>query len=311
MSDSRAPYAHVGVSIVAYQPQAETLVKLLEAISSQVRTVVLVDNGGAAEAVGASRCGHIVILDPGCNVGLAAGHNLALARIFAAGCSHALLFDQDSVPQGDMLGELLRIEQRLTANSHSVGAVGPLPISEGDSRTTGFVRFSGLWRDILSHADADLPAPACRCDFLITSGTLLRREVFDRVGPFAESLFIDNVDLEWCCRAGSLGYEIYGAAEARMQHALGDRLMLLPVAGKRALVIHNPLRIYYMTRNRLLLYRMPHIPLGWKLADFPRLVIKTLLFGLLAPPRLRYLRATLAGMLDGLWGRDGPARRPF
>ena len=234
------------------------------------------------------RPARIVIVDPGGNVGLAAGHNLALSHIFASGCSHALLFDQDSLPQGDMLGELLRIEQGLVADARTVGAVGPALVAGGDDRMTGFIRFSGLWRRILTCADADLPVPACRSDFLITSGTLLRREVFERVGLFDESLFIDNVDIEWCCRAASLGYSCYGAVEARMQHALGDRTMRNPIARNLILAIHSPLRIYYITRNRLLLYSMPHIPLGWKLADFPRMVNR-LFFGAAAS-----LRASLA-----------------
>jgi len=305
VNDSRVPYSQVGVSIVAYRPQAQALCRLLAVLVGQVRTIILVDNGGAAAVVGAEQRHGAVIVDPGCNIGLAAGHNLALAQIFAAGCSHALLFDQDSVPQDDMIGELLRIEDGLVADACAVGAVGPTLVTDGDGRMSGFVRLCGLWRHILTHADSNLSVSACRCSFLITSGTLLRREVFERVGSFDESLFIDNVDIEWCCRAASLGYFCYGGIEARMQHALGDRTMQNPILNNLIHAIHNPIRIYYITRNRLLLYTMPHVPLGWKLADFPRMLAKIALFGLLVPPRLRYLRASLAGVFDGLRRRGG------
>jgi len=304
-------YPHVGVSIVAYLPLPQSLRPLLAALAGQVGIIVLVDNGGAAAVVDADSAAEIVMVDPGGNVGVAAGHNLALAHIFAAGCSHALLFDQDSLPQDDMIGELLRVEQGLLAASRAVGAVGPQQVAAGDDRPAGFVKFSGLRPHVRTCSDADLPLPACRCDFLITSGTLLRREVFERVGPFAESLFIDNVDVEWCYRAASLGFGCYGAVEARLQHALGDHSIPLPFARERRLVIHNPLRIYFMTRNRLLLYRMPHVPPHWKLADFPRMVMKMLAFGLLVRPRLRYLRAAFAGVLDGLGGLGGPAPKSF
>lgn len=319
MAGKSAPdcrYPQVGVSIVAYRPEAETLHRLLAALAGQVGVVFLVDNGEAATRLGAidgglgALDGGVVVIDAGGNLGVAAGHNLALTRIFGAGCSHALLFDQDSLPQGDMIGELLRVEQGLLDGCHDIAAIGPQVIAKEDGRHAGFVRFSGLRPSIRFDADADQPVLASRCDFLITSGTLLRREVFERVGPFAEDLFIDNVDIEWCYRAASVGYGCYGAVDARMLHSLGDRLMAVPFT-RRCLLIHSPLRIYFITRNRLLLYRMPHVPRNWKLADFPRMVMKIMLFGLLVAPRRRYLSAALAGIIDGLKGLGGAARKPF
>jgi rhamnosyltransferase len=305
--ESCALFSNIGVSIVAYWPKGENLRDLIASIIGQVCTVILIDNGGAATTLGPAQRDGITIVDPGSNIGVAAGHNLGIAHIFAHGCSHALLFDQDSLPTGDMIGELLRIEQALIAEGYSVGAIGPKLVSDSDSRLTGFIRFSGLWRQIVSSADADLPVPACRSDFLITSGSLIRREVFERVGLFDENLFIDNVDLEWCFRAASLNFSCYGAIKAGMQHALGDRAIQNPIAPKLILPIHNPTRIYYITRNRILLYTMRHVPLGWKLADFPRMVLKIVFFGLFVPPRLSYLRASLDGILDGLRKRGGRA----
>jgi rhamnosyltransferase len=302
-------YPHVGVSIVAYQPEAQAFCRLVSALQGCVGLVVIVDNGGTA-AAGATLDEGTVVLDPGYNVGVAAGHNMALARIFADGCSHALLFDQDSLPQEDMIGALLNVEQELLAHAYAVGAIGPQHLN-GDGRAAGFVRLSGCRAQVSAIADPGVPVPARRCDFLITSGTLIRREVFEHVGPFAESLFIDNVDIEWCYRAASLGYACYGAIEARMQHALGDRSISLPFSRDRSLVVHEPLRIYFITRNRWLLYRMPHIPWGWKLADFPRMAMKIAALCLLVPPRLRYMRAALAGVTDGLKGLGGLARRAF
>ena len=309
MGDNRVPYPQVGISIVAYLPQAQSLRRLLDAVVGQVSFVVLVDNGGALGALGDEYTGRVVIVDPGVNLGVAAAHNRALAHIFAAGCSHALLFDQDSVPQSDLVGELLRVEHSLLDHGYAVGAVGAKQVAPVGEHVSGFIHFSGLWRQICSVPDTELPVPACECNFLITSGTLLRREIFEKVGPFAECLFIDNVDLEWCFRASSLGYRLYGAVDATMQHEIGDRSLKIPFLRKKRFAIHSPVRIYFMTRNRLLLYRLSHIPLGWKIADFPRMLMKIFIFSLLVPPRLSYVRLIVAGLLDGLRGRGGPARK--
>ena len=38
-----------------------------------------------------------------------------------------------------------------------------------------------------------------------------------------ESYFIDNVDLEWCFRAKSLGFDLVGTDAAVLYHAIGER----------------------------------------------------------------------------------------
>ena len=38
-----------------------------------------------------------------------------------------------------------------------------------------------------------------------------------------ESYFIDNIDLEWCFRAKSLGFDLVGTDAAVLYHAIGER----------------------------------------------------------------------------------------
>lgn len=318
--------AGVGACIVAWQPAAATLLPLLSLLLSQLEHVVVVDNGGAAALLAANELpqaaaepaarltagqrARLMLLTPGSNLGVAGGHNLGMQRLFALGCQHAVLFDQDSLPRPDMLAVLMRTERRLLAGGLPVAAVGPRHRPAADAAPAPFVRLQAGCVQLLRTADPQLPAAACRCDFLITSGCLLRREVVERVGALDDSLFIDNVDVEWCYRAAAHGFHCYGAMEADMQHSLGDRQLTLPLLG-RALVIHPPLRIYYMMRNRWRLYAMPHVPLAWKLADIPRMLAKQLIFSLGVSPRRRYLHAGLAGLRDGLLRRGGAAPQHF
>ncbi len=87
-------------------------------------------------------------------------------------------------------------------------------------------------------------------------------------------------------------------------------LMRIPFS-RRQLVIHSPMRIYFITRNRWLLYWLPHVSLGWKLADFPRMLIKLMAFMLFVPPRSRYLKAGFAGLRDGIRRKGGAARASY
>lgn len=314
--------AGVGACVVAWQP-GQALLTLLHLLLEQLEQVVLVDNGGAAALLanalsampGEPGLSHaqrarLQLLSPGRNLGVAAAHNLGLQHLFAQGCRQVVLFDQDSLPAADMLQRLVEAQQGLLAAGLTVAAVGPRHHAAQDGEPAPFVRLARGRVQLVQRADAELSLAACRCDFLITSGCLIDKAVVERVGLLDESLFIDNVDIEWCYRAAARGLHCYGVLDAGMRHALGDRRQRLPLL-HHEIVIHSPVRIYYMMRNRWRLYAMAHVPLAWKLADIPRMLAKQLIFSLLITPRGRYLRAGVAGLVDGLLGRGGPARRNF
>jgi rhamnosyltransferase len=143
------------------------------------------------------------------------------------------------------------------------------------------------------------------CDFLISSGSLISLAALVDIGPMDESLFIDNVDLEWSFRALAKGYTLIGVCTTTMHHRLGHSRLQLPF-GLGLVKVHDPIRLYYIMRNRLLLYRLPHTPTVWIAQDVPRVAVKFLLFSLLIPPRMDNVRFMLTGLRDGLLGRSGP-----
>ncbi|HEY7873031.1 MAG TPA: glycosyltransferase family 2 protein, partial [Rudaea sp.] len=67
-----------------------------------------------------------------------------------------------------------------------------------------------------------------------------------------------------------------------------------------------PRRLFYMMRNRVLLYRRAYTPRRWIAQDVPRLVVKFLLFALLIAPRRKNARCMLAGLRAGIAGRIAP-----
>src|SRR6185437_13061642 len=125
------------------------------------------------------------------------------------------------------------------------------------------------------------------------------------VGAMDDALFIDNVDLDWCFRARVAGYALYGVCAAGLDHRLGDARRRLPGL-PRGVVVHAPRRLFYMMRNRVLLYRRAYTPRRWIAQDVPRLIVKFLLFALLIPPRWKNVRSMLAGLRAGIAGRAAP-----
>lgn len=290
--------------IVSYQPDPAAIADLVETVMPQVGAVALVDNasdGGWQVAVSELLAAHGgALLEQPRNVGLAAAQNVGIDWARARGFRHVLLLDQDSEPGAGMVAALMRELQALSASGR-VAAVGPRFHDLREHRDAPFVRVAfplnrKLW--------CDAGTPSIACDFLISSGALIPLAVLDEVGPMDAGLFIDNVDLEWGFRARARGYTLHGVCAATMHHRLGDERRALPF-GRGQIVVHGPSRLYYMMRNRLLLYRLSHTPRIWVAQDLPRVLAKLFLFGVLVGPRLRNLRYMLQGLRDGLRGRRG------
>ena len=137
----------------------------------------------------------------------------------------------------------------------------------------------------------------------IASGSLISLEVLTRVGPMAQELFIDYVDLEWCLRANSLGYKNFQIANALMTHAIGGEP--IQFLGK-FWPSHSPIRHYFMFRNAIWLYKKTGMPIQWKLIDSFKLIRKFIFYALFAKPRWEHIRMMGRGFWHGIIGRMGP-----
>lgn len=294
--------AAVCAVVVTYRPDKVLLDRLLVSLGEQVKGVVVVDNTADALKGASIKDDSNVseVLRPDHNIGLAAAQNLGISWARNHGFSYVLILDQDSEPGPGMVRELLKALIELGAES-KVAAVGPRFYDVHERTHAPFVKIGfpfnrKLWR----HKGEQ----TVKVDFLISSGSLIPVKVINEVGLMDADLFIDSVDLEWSFRARWRGYALYGVYTATMHHSLGDGRKSLPFF-PRGIVIHSPLRLYYMTRNRLLLYRNRHTPKVWVAQDMVRLVMKFFLFGVLVAPRSSHLRFMFKGLWDGMRGRTG------
>ncbi len=134
-------------------------------------------------------------------------------------------------------------------------------------------------------------------DFLITSGTLLVLRYIDEIGDMKEKYFIDNIDLEWCFRAKSKGFDLIGTDDAVLYHAIGER-SFNPLVRAGIIAQHNPARTYYSSRNRTHLYSVTYCPLGWKIRDMIRFFIKSGWLLLSSHERKQYWLNIRSGIKD-------------
>lgn len=301
---------------VAFNPDPIRLAEQLIALRNQVDEIIIVDNGSEQpvmkslaqteimKSIGELPRLECIILAE--NQGIASGFNIGIDAARKSGVDFVLLLDDDSVPAADMVSKLYAgYHQAATACApNRVAAVGPRIVDSRDEHDYPFIRLGWFRNQHIRCAVSRENLVAC--DFLISSGSLILMSALNEIGKFDETLFIDSVDLEWCFRVRRNRFSLYGICDAQLHHRLGDHRRV--VWNRIVLVVHSPLRIYYITRNRILLYWRRHVPLKWKLKDMLRMAAKFVALMLFVAPRLQYLRMTALAIWDGVANRGGRLR---
>ena len=309
MNDLPVRYC-VHAVVVTYLPDIQVLNELLTALAVQVACVQIVDNTPQADArvpalLDELALGNMHLLRMGENLGIARALNDGAAAAIAAGATHLLLSDQDSLPPPDMVTGLLRVEREVTAKGVRVGAVGPT-FTDGNTGITFPFQVDVPGKFFYGHTRTNAEWPLVEALTLITSGCLIPAAAWAAVGPMREDFFIDHVDIEWSHRARTAGFKLYGTAWATMAHRMGDAQLRVWYFGWHRESAYSPLRVYYRMRNFVVLCKQDSIPARWKLRNsvyWIKFVYAHVVFG---SAKLQAMRMVLRGLWDGLRGRMGP-----
>ena len=303
--------ARVVAVVVTYFPEKKALASQIIQLRKQVSHVVLVDNTPIERPNQAEE--NIDFITPirlGENVGLAKGINVGVLSAREMGATHVLLMDQDSIPQDGMVEKLIAGLTQ-AQKTYPVAAAGPTFL---DSRGATFTPFWRVGFPRNKPASQSKDEGFIFTDCLITSGCLISLEAFQQIGEMNEHLFIDNVDLEWCLRARYMGWRLVGIPDAILSHQLGDTHILAPwylrILGKKVVIQHNSTRLYYIIRNRILLYRMKQVPLLWKLQDAIRIPGKFVIGISIGGSKWDAMKAMLHGCWHGLINVAGEKPQP-
>lgn len=289
--------------IVSYEPNPELLISLIEPIRGNAAIdVLIVDNSESTEGRNAATAiagslGVELILNPR-NLGVAEAQNIGLRTALARDYSFVLLLDQDSSLGDRAVERLMAAHRRLVELGERVAAVGPSFLDPRNGLGFPFVRLRRVRMGKLWPS----PGAEIECDLLISSGCLVSLEAVRTVGEMDAALFIDYVDFEWCARARAAGYKVFGISDAKMRHTIGTGAF--KIFG-RLIMVHAPIRHYYLIRNALLFARKPYLDWRWRAHLVYRAVAQLMLFTVLCPRRIERLGWMLRGLMDGLLGRGG------
>lgn len=293
--------------VVTFNPERDVLLREFELLALQVDKIWLVDNASvqslAAWVSGLPWDAKLEFVQMPANLGLGAAQNAGIQKARAAGASHLLILDQDSQPMPDMVDYLLAASDRLQSAGVRVAAVAPVYVDRVTGARSGFVRLG--WFDYKKQFVTPDRGPI-EADFVISSGSLIPMSSIDEIGLIDEDLFIDHVDTEWCLRARSKGFKLFGVPAASMFHSLGDNRKRVWFLRWRNVPYHSPFRYYYMLRNGVLLQKRPYIPWKWCIGEFMRHCQMLVFFGFWGEGSFKRLAMMLRGLLDGFKGVHGP-----
>lgn len=303
----------VAAVIVVYHPDDEQLLKTVGSLAPQVQRIIVVDNTPAAAitcvtqvAEKLSLLEQLEYIPLHKNFGIGYAQNRGIEHARQAGYRYVLLSDQDTEFPPDCVTVLMRTFTDLTSQGERVAAVAPAHANAfAPEMPPFFVGFGLFW---LTYVRAR--SGAHEISGAIASGKLINLDCIDDVGLMNEPLFIDWVDFEWCWRALSKGWKVFGVFDVTLHHHLGDRVVR---ALDKAIPVHSPLRNYYIARNGVfLLLRGSMLPWLPRLGVGYRTLKVAVVTVLLCTPRLGNLRMALSGLWDGLLGVLGEkaSRKP-
>ncbi len=175
------------------------------------------------------------------NLGFAGGNNLGLTE--ATG-DYIFLLNNDAFVEDDSLHTLC---ERLDS-SPKIGAVSPKIIFADPPRNIQFAGYTPLSGVTLRNSLIGFDSPdngqydtPHTSPYAHGAAMMVKREVIERVGAMTEIYFLYYEELDWSSRITDSGYEIWYEPRCRVYHK-----------ESRSTGRQSPLRVYYITRNRLL-----------------------------------------------------------
>jgi rhamnosyltransferase len=236
--------------VVTYDPSPDILLPALEAAARQVSAIIVVDNASKQSPHGwigqASRNfrADVEVLVQADNRGLGFAYNVGMETSATRGqplsCSCST---RTASWSAGSVARLRAAHRDLAQQGLMAAAVGPRYRDASDGSLSQFVRADGFR---FQRVPCEEGRGTVDTDFLISSGSLLPMAALEAVGIMDEGLFIDHIDTEWCFRARSLGFGIFGVCDAVMRHSLGERRVAIWFLRWRKVPVHPsvPLLLY-------------------------------------------------------------------
>ncbi|MCR5645462.1 MAG: hypothetical protein K6F96_03585 [Bacteroidales bacterium] len=267
--------------VVCYHPSPE-LLENITSYSDGSALLFIWDNtpGGSEMMKSIPLRAHWRLLNMGGeNQGLAFAYNRAMEMAKKEGCTHVMTMDQDS--RFEHFDRFLAAVSAVTDPSY--GMFCP-PLNQPDCQQ-----------------NKEVPHAA-------QSGCVFDMQMIDRIGGFREDFFIGMVDVEMQLRASRAGYKILCVAGCNLVHHIGSERKVKVMGHQSGVSDYSPLRHYYDSRNRILMWREfpDDFSFGGKMKHFLNRMKTMLKIVLFEDAKWKKIKAIIRGTYNGLANKVKP-----
>lgn len=276
--------------IVTYNPIVPRVEKLVTCLQAQRCDCFVIDNSPDKNEIFNSKKYKWL----GGNKGIAQAQNEGIYLALKQKYPYIIFFDQDSDIQNDFVTILL---SAMKNNSFDICAPALFDEKRGFEYAIIDIDKNGNRKKIFSEGKTD----SFTSSVVISSGTLVRASVFEKVGMMDSRLFIDYVDTEWCLRCFAHGIKVNIIPTARMFHSIGDNSIKI---GRFRIPVHSAIRRYYRTRNAIHLLRYGHVPKKMACREIIFSTIHNIILSFTLF-KFSYFKSSFFAVVDGLLNRWG------
>lgn len=285
----------VAAIVVTYNVE-ETFINRIKKLSGKVDEIIVVDNGSKEATINILKTleEKITIIYLNENEGIAYALNKGIEYAISKGYNWILTLDHDSIVTDNMIGNMLSCYEDLDEDLKKIVAMlTPIHIEEKNYYNENSIcKTEEKYTEVLTE---------------ITSGALVKSDIYKSQGMYDEKLFIDLVDHDYCLHLNDKGFKILQVNDAILIHNLGESISKNILGVKLTPTNHSAIRRYYMTRNRLYIWKKykERFP-KWVLIDKRRFIseiVKIILFEENKFEKLRFIKKGISDYKKGKLGK--------
>ncbi|EGR2311254.1 glycosyltransferase, partial [Vibrio cholerae] len=262
----------VSAVYLTYHPDHDLLKCSFMSALKNCHNIYVYDNNSPSAPVSWDE--NIKVIEGKENIGVS-GLNAIISMAFKDGSDYIVILDQDSVlPPGYVTDALKRYKSL-------PGVYSPLVFDRIRPKING-ISSSDNVRYRLSNS-------------VIGSGLIISKEIFDSVGSFDESFFLDCVDIDYFFRLKAKEINVYTDTKSIMDHSIGDAF--INFLGMKV-SSHSPSRHYLYYRNSLRLIFRSYVPVVWKFKQVNKMVMQWIFYSLFSKNRMKNFMVFILAIND-------------
>lgn len=276
----------VSCVIITYNVD-EKIYDVIHSLRDQVNNIIIVDNGSKKDTISIlnsiSKIDNIDIIYNRKNLGIAAALNIGIKRAIEKKSKWILTLDHDSLVEEKMVCKLIDFYNGCSDEEKSrIGILAPEVFDIAINKSFYNVEDKLTYKEVRH---------------VIQSGSLIKVEVFEKIGYFYEPLFIYFVDIEFCYKLIENNYKILMVKGARLLHEEGKKERKKFLGIEYTYDNYSIYAIYYITRNAIYMFKKYR-----KYEFIKRIIYDFIKISMAEPIKIRYV---LLGIKDGLINNYG------